>query len=183
MGTRADFYIKKGNQIEWLGSTAFDGYGVAEQTDEDNFSPNDKKSRTNDWLEYLLHHVKDEKEFKSLMIEYLNQRRDGTLPENGWPWPWDNSKLTDECYVFDTELNTLLRMKDNDRDYDNNKTACLFAPVSETFWDDEGELVSSENELSFFVPDMSEIKNIASGKRSGLLTISISPSGRTIVDG
>lgn len=33
MGTRADFYVRKGGEMEWLGSIPWDGYpdGIAEE--------------------------------------------------------------------------------------------------------------------------------------------------------
>jgi len=83
MGTRADFYIKKADQAEivWLGSIAWDGYpdGIDE--------PKVLEAKTED--EYL-----------SLLTEFFSKRKDVTLPERGWPWPWDNSKTTDYAYCY-----------------------------------------------------------------------------------
>lgn len=79
MGTRADFYVGRGPNAEWIGSIAWDGF------------PEDvrgKKSRT-------------EAEFRSRIARFLASRDDATLPRDGWPWPWNNSATTDYAYAFD----------------------------------------------------------------------------------
>jgi len=82
MGTRADFYVGCGKDAEWLGSVAWDGY----EWDED------KDSR--------IAKAKTEKEYRAAVTEMLAGRRDATPPEMGWPWPWDDSCLTDYVYAF-----------------------------------------------------------------------------------
>jgi hypothetical protein len=82
MGTRADFYIGVGENAEWLGSVAFDGYEWAEE--ENNFIALSKSAD----------------EFRINVNKMLAKRDDATLPKDGWPWPWDDSKLTDFAYYF-----------------------------------------------------------------------------------
>ena len=81
MGTRADFYIGRGNDAEWLGSIAWDGYprGIAESVIESTNAD----------------------EFTSSVKAFLNGRDDATTPEMGWPWPWETSNTTDFAYAFD----------------------------------------------------------------------------------
>jgi hypothetical protein len=81
MGTRADFYVGRGEQAEWLGSIAWDGNpkGIHEAV---------LRSMT-------------ETEFRGQVREFLSQREDRSLPEDGWPWPWENSRTTDYAYAFD----------------------------------------------------------------------------------
>ena len=81
MGTRADFYVGQDEEAEWLGSLAWDGYpdGISESG--------------------ILAAGK-EKEFRTLVEKYLRGRDDGTLPEMGWPWPWEDSRTTDFSYAF-----------------------------------------------------------------------------------
>lgn len=81
MGTRADFYIGRGENAEWLGSIAYDGYpdgpratAVLCATNEASFRDRVTAAITHD---------------------------DGTKPEDGWPWPWDTSHTTDYAYAFD----------------------------------------------------------------------------------
>lgn len=169
MGTRADFYVKRDKELIWLGSTAWDGYGVANANDEGRYSPNEKETRSTDYLEYLIHHSTDESEYISLVAEYIEKRKDGTHPSQGWPWPWDNSKLTDECYVFDT--NQLLRMRDHDGNYDDHSTPCVFAYVGDELYDENDESLPVIPKASLCVPDMSDIQNVAAGKRSGVIMI------------
>ena len=83
MGTRADFYVGRGEGAEWLGSVAFDGYpeGIG------NHIPFPVITAEDRW--------RDE------VTKMLSERRDGTLPRDGWPWPWDTSDTTDYAYAFD----------------------------------------------------------------------------------
>ena len=82
MGTRADFYVGIGKDAEWLGSVAFDGY----EWEEDGDSRIAKATT--------------EKEYRAAVAEMLGSRDDATLPEMGWPWPWNDSNTTDYAYAF-----------------------------------------------------------------------------------
>lgn len=81
MGTRADFYIGRGEKAEWIGSIAWDGY-------PDGIGKPILKART-------------EEKFKALITLFFAGRNDATLPADGWPWPWNNSHTTDYSYAFD----------------------------------------------------------------------------------
>lgn len=83
MGTRADFYVGKGPNAEWLGSVAWDGYEWAEDD-----APNPLRT------------AKTEEEFRAAVEDILTIREDSTRPEMGWPWPWDTSETTDYAYYF-----------------------------------------------------------------------------------
>jgi hypothetical protein len=81
MGTRADFYVGRGKNAEWLGSIAWDGYpdGVPEPL---------LKKRT-------------EKTYRAAVEAILSTDESATRPKDGWPWPWDDSHTTDYAYAFD----------------------------------------------------------------------------------
>lgn len=81
MGTRADFYVGRGDQAEWLGSIAWDGYpdGV----------PMDVR-----W-------ANTEEEYRAAVAAFFADRNDVTLPKDGWPWSWEDSRTTDCAYAFD----------------------------------------------------------------------------------
>lgn len=83
MGTRADFYVGRGEQAEWLGSIAWDGYpdGVVEAV----------LKATN------------AETYRDEVARFLASHTDATLPDQGWPWPWEDSQLTDYSYAFDGE--------------------------------------------------------------------------------
>ena len=83
MGTRADFYIGRGEKAEWLGSIALDGYPDGDP-------------------EPLLD-VSDEAEFRQKVTDLISCGH-GTTPEQGWPWPWKDSGLTDYAYAFDAGI-------------------------------------------------------------------------------
>lgn len=79
MGTRADFYIRKQNSMEYMGSIAYDGYEIDDKV---------LNSTT-------------EESFRENVKAFLDNRDDSSIPtEHGWPWPWDNSETTDYSYVF-----------------------------------------------------------------------------------
>lgn len=81
MGTRADFYLGRGADAQWLGSVAWDGY-------PDGFEHINMKAAT-------------AMEFANSVAKELNSRDDSTFPERGWPWPWEDSGTTDYAYAFD----------------------------------------------------------------------------------
>lgn len=80
MGTRADFYVGRGEQAEWLGSYPWDGYPQG--------------------IEPALLDATTEESFRAAVAEMLTDE-DATRPEHGWPWPWNNSATTDYAYAFD----------------------------------------------------------------------------------
>ena len=81
MGARADFYVGRGEKAEWLGSIAWDGNpsGIPIKL---------RKSET-------------ESIFRDLVASFLVTRDDKTLPADGWPWLWEDSRTTDYAYAFD----------------------------------------------------------------------------------
>ncbi len=81
MGTRADFYIGRGPQAEWLGSIAWDGY--PDGTPEPCLG------------------AASERDWRSAVYELLAGDESASAPDHGWPWPWDDSGTTDYAYAFD----------------------------------------------------------------------------------
>lgn len=81
MGTRADFYVGRGKQAEWIGSIAWDGYP--------NGIPKPLLTLTN------------EAKFRRIVAGLIAVDSSGTSPSDGWPWPWENSNTTDYAYAFD----------------------------------------------------------------------------------
>lgn len=162
MGTRADFYVREDGQMNWLGSIAWDGYPKG--------------------IDQEVLNSQNEKDYLFNLKAFFDKRKDVTLPEQGWPWPWNNSKLTDECYVY--EQGVVKRMVEHDGDYKNHKTECVFyrASTYEQHYDDNG-LINKEEKWKFCVPDMSEIKNVAKGRqRSGIITICVTSEGKFSVE-
>ena len=80
MGTRADFYVGRGAQAEWLGSIGWDGYP--------------------DGIPEPILTSTEEASFRQDIADFL-KREDGTTPDQGWPWLWPDSRATDFSYVFD----------------------------------------------------------------------------------
>jgi hypothetical protein len=84
MGTRADFYVGEGEQAEWLGSVAWDGY-------PDGFEGEPYENPLK---------ATDEHDYRKRVAQMLRLRDDATHPEQGWPWPWEDSTTTDYAYSF-----------------------------------------------------------------------------------
>ena len=79
MGTRADFYVGRGEQAEWLGSIAWDGSEVDAQ----------------------IRQCQSPEAFRHAVESFLKEREDATWPKDGWPWPWEDSQTTDYAWAFD----------------------------------------------------------------------------------
>lgn len=134
MGTRADFYIGRGEAAEWLGSIAWDGYpeGVPE-----------------DVLK-----ASSESNFRQAVSSFLQSRDDATLPEDGWPWPWDDSRTTDFTYAHDGQV----------------WVACFGRGWFESGHElEDADPRWTQPEVPF--PDMKKRKNVAFGARSGIIVV------------
>lgn len=81
MGTRADYYVGRGQDAKWLCSTAWDGYDIDDS----------------------VLGAASEKDFLAALSAFTERRNDVTTPEQGWPWPWDTSHTTDYAYAFDAD--------------------------------------------------------------------------------
>lgn len=86
MGTRADFYLGRGRNAEWLGSIAYDGYPYV--FDRNGIPMNVLKST-------------DKLEFMHYLYLFFRKKDDYISTSNGWPWPWEDSRTTDYSYAFD----------------------------------------------------------------------------------
>lgn len=131
MGTRADFYVGRGKSAEWIGSTAWDGY-------PSGFSNTP------------IFKAKTEEAFRATVADEISGREDGTKPEMGWPWPWDNSQTTDYSYAFD-----------GGRVYASCFGHRWFNPRKPEPEDHEGEKTE--------FPDMKDRQRVTLGKRSGVI--------------
>lgn len=136
MGTRADFYIGRGQAAEWLGSIAYDGAPDSHVKD------------------YRIVDATTEQEMRERVARLLTNDISATKPEQGWPWAWANSSVTDFAYAFDAG-----------RVYASMFGSAWFNPsdYENADWevpDDEG--------VKF--PDMTEKSNfVENGPRSGFL--------------
>ena len=85
MGTRADFYIGRGVNAEWIGSRAYDGHPYWYKNRQPVFG------------------ATTEKTFRLAVRDMIDDDAECTMtrPEDGWPWPWTNSKTTDYAYAYD----------------------------------------------------------------------------------
>lgn len=122
--------------MEWLGSIAWDGYpsGTPEN----------------------LGLAKTEAEYRREVDEILSGDDSATRPEQGWPWPWEDSRTTDYSYTWDGE----------------KPLACCFgwewipaAKWDEDVWDSD----LPEKLVGF--PDMTARQSVARGKRSGIIAV------------
>lgn len=81
MGTRADFYIGKGEGAIWLGSIAWDGYPEGDPRPLDE--------------------AVDQASYTQAVKIAMESCMGYTTPEMGWPWPWEDSRTTDYAYTWD----------------------------------------------------------------------------------
>lgn len=155
MGTRADFYLMENDNLSWQGSIAWDGQEIG----------NVAKAKTI-------------KQYKQLLKEFFDNRDDVTYPEMGWPWPWENSKLTDECYIFipnRLSRGKIWRAYEYEGEYEDHTTPLVFAPIDQQpkYDEDNNCYDKPKKQLKINVPDMTEIQNVSYGKRSGVIFIQV----------
>lgn len=139
MGTRADFYVGRGADAEWLGSVGMDGYpsGVFGPDCDDLPAELDEAG----WRAYVARHIASEGH--------------GTTPDQGWPWPWDDSGTTDYAYAFD----------------DGSVWASNFGSE----WFNPAEEPEDDLPETAAFPDMTARKNVTYGPRSGAIFLSVRP--------
>lgn len=150
MGTKADFYLETEAGLEWIASYCYNGFphGIAERIG--------------------LYKAKTANEFRNILYEGLNSDSATTFPEMGWPWPWDNSRLTDYAYLFRPSTG-MVYVSDPPRCWltIHEYTLTLAEKGYEGFYD-WWERLGTVRGLPQF-PDMSGIKNVTRGPRSGLI--------------
>jgi hypothetical protein len=143
MGTRADFYIGRGKDAEWIGSVGMDGYPTGLTTgDSAEESPSD--------VPILI--AKTDADFRKAVADLIAARRHGTKPEQGWPWPWDDSRTTDYAYAFDG----------------GQVWGSMFG---HSWWKANEAQPDGDDDATGKVdfPDMASRKNVTLGARSGLM--------------
>jgi len=134
VGTRADFYVGRGESAEWIGSIAWDGYP--------------------DEIPDSIKNAKEESVYREQVARYLAKREDATVPEQGWPWLWLNSRGTDYAYAFDGGV------------VYGSKFGRRWFNASEPEPENHGEAKTS------VFPDMTKVQKPTLGKRSGITVFS-----------
>ena len=144
MGTRADYYIGRGENAEWLGSTAWDGGPGWGKTDD-------------------VLAAKTEQEFRQAVSDLAKTEGDFTSPEDGWPWPWEDSRTTDYAYAWDSEV---------------------FYSYFGYGWHahKDGPEPEWPNDKTAVFPNMKSQQNVAKGSRSGMMMITFKPSGEVEIE-
>lgn len=70
----------------WLGSQAYDGY--PEKSIVDLIRKTERSKHPH-------------RRWRKLVREHLAELDHATFPDEGWPWPWEDSRTTDYAYAFD----------------------------------------------------------------------------------
>lgn len=137
MGTRADFYVGRGEMANWLGSIAWDGYPGG--------------------IDKVVLRAKNTSDFVAAVGKFFTGRTDVTLPENGWPWPWEESCTTDYAYALDD--------------------GCVWASCFGSPWWKATRKQPDEPKgtaLGAMFPNMKSRQNVTMGPRSGVLVFGAS---------
>ena len=177
MGTRADFYIGRGKDAVYLGSTAWEGYpdGIVKTISKGRY-----ECKTEEFPQgQHLFDSKTEEEFKERLDQYFEKRTDVSLPHrDGWPWPWDTSHTTDYSYAFDdgqvfccsfghcwfTPAEYFKYIKEVNRRQELSEDELEGLPELE----DPSESKSTNGKECIF-PNMKDIQNVTFGSRSGVM--------------
>lgn len=152
MGTRADFYIGKGKDAEWIGSIAWDGY--------------------RDGIPSTILNSHRPSVFRRRVVEWLKERNDATFPNQGWPWPWDDSSTSDCSYWYFEG-----RCWDVWPKISGGKGVWVPCDVAEPKWGNRG--ASETRQMAKFLkgckpvefPNMADKKQVTMGERSGLIVL------------
>lgn len=151
MGTRADFYYGIGSDAQWLGSHAFDGdpATVAERLSLDAGQ-----------------HIASEADWRESVAALLAGLPDATLPAQGWPWPWKDSRTTDYAYAWTPGHPQVL-------------VSCLGSRWVDLprVWTDRDWPQEAELNVEVF-PDMTAVQNVRWDIGSGVIVIGPSRDGR-----
>lgn len=145
MGTRADFYVGRDPEtMEWLGSIAWSGYpgGIPSSVLQ----------------------ADTEGEYRAAVAAMLAGRDDGTTPDQGWPWPWDDSRTSDYAYTFDAD-------DDGAPTYPGVPAAFVWFTGADDQWvrASEGDHGAPGPRARF--PNMRARKNVTLGRRSGVILV------------
>ncbi|KKN32520.1 hypothetical protein LCGC14_0812850 [marine sediment metagenome] len=138
MGTRADFYIGRGLKAEWLGSIAWDGY-----------PPGIPKGILKTRLKEV---------YRKAVNQFISGREDGTLPEQGWPWPWEDSQTTDYAYAFDKG---------------QVMASCFGYDWFDPTEPEPEDSCDDEKDKATIFPNMKDVQNVSFGDRSGVIILSV----------
>lgn len=97
-----------------------------------------------------------DQEFITEVDNFLNRKSHATFVKDGWPWPWDNSQTTDYAYICESG-----------KVMASSFGSALFDPTIKPSEDEENE---SKIPNGYF-PDMTDIKNVQWGDKSGLIIL------------
>lgn len=148
MGTRADFYVGLNPKIsDWIGSIAYDGYPYGDMKGS--------KVLTLNMEEILL--LENLARYKGQVKQMIKKRKDGTSVKMGWPWPWENSHTTDYSYTF------------HDNQVFVSNWGCEWMTVKDFLNTKKRHKFFCRNGCKRDFPDMTSIRNVNLGKRSGIM--------------
>jgi hypothetical protein len=140
MGTRADFYVGKGCDAEWIGSVGNDGFRP---------HPGGKPAGVG----VALLHATTERNFRRALADLTTEIEDHVTPDRGWPWPWNDSRTSDCSYWF---------FDGGVWDVHCKFESCgpVWVPCSSP------EPKNGHGFESVMFPDMSKVRNVTGGWRS-----------------
>lgn len=107
MDERADFYVGRGKDAEWLGSINWNGYPKALALESEGVDlpvlgqPDVTVSTFRSLGGTKTLTATTEAMFREGVEELATSRVDFVSPAQGWPWPWPSSALTDYAYAYD----------------------------------------------------------------------------------
>lgn len=97
----------------------------------------------------------DEQSYRAAVAAFAATRDDWTAAEKGWPWPWKDSNTTDYAYsLIDGEV--------------------LYASLGAS-WYRQADKEDNPSGPPIDFPDMKARQSIATGTRSGLISVGTLP--------
>jgi len=161
MGTRADFYIGRGKNAEWIGSTAWDGSpsGMEDGCFYENGNVESREAKEGEPTYGMpaFFEVGSEEEFRHMVTAHIEKRSDGTKPSDGWPWPWEDSGTTDYAYAWDGDR---VYISSFGRAWEDKKQ-----------YDDPDQEAPDDLPKTAVFPNMEDRQNVTLGARSGVILV------------
>lgn len=158
MGTRADFYMGFGKTAEWLGSYGYDGYGPSNAHFDKLLG-----KQVDDKEQLPLVNAKTEAEWRAAVATVTKIK-----PDAGWPWPWDDGRLTDYSYFWTPEEGMICYNFGN-REYLTAEGKVESKEPTEADYDSNVYGAGKED----IFRNMKDVQNVDLGPNSGILILSV----------
>jgi len=155
MEENADFYIKEGQVVRYIGSVSYGGKSIRDKITLSE--PNYDQEET---MEFQIQNAKDKKTYLEWVGEYLMFRGDygSFLDTCGWPWVYDSPKETHFIFLFDCDGEGMLAGCGFEGQFEDIDTPTYFVPIFTKFYNEETGEFPDIDKIEIILPNMSKTR-------------------------